>query len=624
MFLLTKKSISISALVSLGSPFFGVAAQPNAYVTDINATYVGKTVQATSENPVDVDEFLGIKFATQERFEKSEVLLDPFDDDYETTDFVVESDDGLLINATMSGPTCATVSLPEGTEFSEDCLYLDIYRPSSHSTEEDGPLPVMVWIHGGGFVSDSDFMDYSTLAGNENVIVVVIQYRLSIFGFLPQDITGSGGMNGILDQVEALKWIQERISSFGGDPDSITVFGESAGAISTCFLSVMEEAKGLFIRSIMESRSCITESYSYRNAKDGYNRTNEVLQNMECVSPPCGINDLKNLPTEELMKSDFSFDFATNDNTVFPVLPIELYNTKGKIVPQDMIVGANTFDTTLTSVPGNENFNSSQIWPFTYTEDVSEEIKNGVLAAYSPGLPMYNGSTFAANSQAIGDINGLCFMREQAAMASSMIDGNVYTYLYGYLAPFDVYITNGYQNMTRNTDPNFDDSTWTSHGSELPFVFGNGGAGQPISSPLSDEFMSRWASFARSGDPNPRVSPSSRELSFTMWEPVSNDESSSNNDEASDPRYLYITVDGGSMVESNEVKTGQCTAVLPTNQYFRTDDNEVGASVPEGGTEVSIESNDSASTASAGFHAAVGVVGFVVQLLAVVAFVGAV
>merc|ERR1712176_774723 len=138
----------------------------------------------------------------------------------------------------------------------------------------------------------------------------------------------------------------------------------------------------------------------------------------------------------------------------------------------------------------------------------------------------------------------------------------------------DPYITSGYQNITRNVAPNFDDSTWTSHGYELPFVFGNAGPSILVSTPLSAEIMSRWANFARFGDPNPRVSPSSTELLYAMWEPVSNDVSATNNEEASDTRYLYLTVDGGSMVESNQVKTEQCTAVLPTNEYFRADGNE--------------------------------------------------
>jgi carboxylesterase type B len=577
MFLSNNTYISLSVLVSLGSPFFGqkglfttAAAEAYAYVSDINATYVGKTVQSMSKNPVPVDEFLGIKFATQERFEKSEVLFHPLD--YEIADFVAEPDGGLIINATTHGPTCATVSLPEGTKFSEDCLYLDIYRPSNHSAGDAEPLPVMVWIHGGGYAHDNDPWDFTTLAGNEHVIVVGIKYRLSIFGFLPNDINGTGGMNGILDQVEALKWIQRRISSFGGDPSSITLFGESAGAISTCFLSVMQEAKGLYNRSIMESRSCITLSYTYRSPKAGFDRVNEILKRMECASPPCKINDFKSLTTEELMKSTYLFDFATNDNAVFPVLPIELYKTKGKIIPQQMIVGANTFDTTIPNTPGMENFSFSDIWPYTNTEDVSEEIKNGVLVAYSPDLPMYNGSSFAAKSQAVGDINGLCFMREHAAIASSMLDGDVYIYLYGHLMAGDGYITNGYQEMTSNVAPNFDDSTWTSHGLELPSVFGNAGTGILVSTPLSDEIMSRWANFARFGDPNPRVSASSTELLYAMWEPVSNDVSATSKEEASDTRYLYLTIDGGSMVESNKVKTEQCTAVLPTNEYFRADD----------------------------------------------------
>merc|ERR1711971_879565 len=191
-----------------------------------------------------------------------------------------------------------------------------------------------------------------------------------------------------------------------------------------------------------------------------------------------------------------------------------------------------TFDTAIAYSLGMENLNSSTIWHYSGTEDVSEEIKNGILAAYSPDLPMYNGSSFAAKCQATGDIEGLCFIREQAAIASSMLDGDVYVYLYGNLIAGDPYVRNGYQNITRNVAPNFDDSTWTSHGLELPFVFGNYGTNILVSTPLSDEIMSRWANFARFGDPNPRVSPSSTKLLYAMWEPVSNDVSATNKEEA--------------------------------------------------------------------------------------------
>ncbi|OEU14518.1 alpha/beta-hydrolase, partial [Fragilariopsis cylindrus CCMP1102] len=157
------------------------------------------------------------------------------------------------VNATEFGDACpspSTVNYSVG----EDCLNLNIWRPSG--ANEDNPLPVIVWIHGGGFILDSavnPFYDGSKTSGNEDIMFVSIDYRLGIFGYLPQDINGTGGMNGILDQVEALKWVQQYISYFGGDPNQVTIFGQSAGAHSVGILNVLPKANGLFQRSIMDS-----------------------------------------------------------------------------------------------------------------------------------------------------------------------------------------------------------------------------------------------------------------------------------------------------------------------------------------------------------------------------------
>ncbi|XP_038662140.1 fatty acyl-CoA hydrolase precursor, medium chain-like isoform X2 [Scyliorhinus canicula] len=137
--------------------------------------------------------------------------------------------------------------------FKEDCLYLNVYtpvRPKDRNTR----FPVMVWIHGGGFVmGDSYFYDGSPLAAYEDVVVVVIQYRLGIIGFLSTGDEHLPGNLGMLDQIAALKWVQENIESFGGDPGSVTIFGESAGSISVSLHIVSPLSSGLFHKAISES-----------------------------------------------------------------------------------------------------------------------------------------------------------------------------------------------------------------------------------------------------------------------------------------------------------------------------------------------------------------------------------
>ncbi len=132
----------------------------------------------------------------------------------------------------------------------EDCLYLNIWRP-----KKDGKFPVMVWIHGGGLTSGSgsDAMYWGDrLSSSKDVVVVTFNYRLGALGFLAlkelsaEDPHASSGNYGLLDQVAALKWVQQNIASFGGDPDNVTIFGESAGGWSVCMLMASPLAKGAF------------------------------------------------------------------------------------------------------------------------------------------------------------------------------------------------------------------------------------------------------------------------------------------------------------------------------------------------------------------------------------------
>ncbi|MBU5353024.1 carboxylesterase/lipase family protein [Paenibacillus silvae] len=138
---------------------------------------------------------------------------------------------------------------------SEDSLYLNIWAPEKESGH---PLPVMVWIHGGSFVTGSGSLpvyDGTQLAVRGDVIVVTINYRLGPLGFLHMAPLGQGFVSnaGLLDQVAALQWVKENITAFGGDPNQVTVFGESAGSMSIAALMAMPSAKGLFQRAIMES-----------------------------------------------------------------------------------------------------------------------------------------------------------------------------------------------------------------------------------------------------------------------------------------------------------------------------------------------------------------------------------
>lgn len=163
------------------------------------------------------------------------------------------------------GPACPQVSFPDTNsiknavgKMSEDCLYLNVWVPAESRTEN---LPVMVWIHGGGFAIGAPGMqsyDGKNFA-RKDVVLVSIAYRLGALGFMAhpelsaENEFGISGNYGLLDQIAGLKWIQNNISAFGGDPKNVTIFGESAGGISVSMLCASPLAKGLFKRAISQS-----------------------------------------------------------------------------------------------------------------------------------------------------------------------------------------------------------------------------------------------------------------------------------------------------------------------------------------------------------------------------------
>nr|XP_047924753.1 fatty acyl-CoA hydrolase precursor, medium chain-like isoform X4 [Anser cygnoides] len=135
---------------------------------------------------------------------------------------------------------------------SEDCLYLNVYSPAG--SDKKDKLPVMVWIHGGNFVfGGASRYDGSALSAYENVVVVIIQYRLGLLGFFCTGDEHARGNWALLDQVAALHWIQENIEQFGGDPGSVTLFGVSAGSCSVYAHIMSPLSKGLFHKAISES-----------------------------------------------------------------------------------------------------------------------------------------------------------------------------------------------------------------------------------------------------------------------------------------------------------------------------------------------------------------------------------
>ncbi|MCW8196004.1 carboxylesterase family protein [Proteobacteria bacterium 005FR1] len=167
--------------------------------------------------------------------------------------------------ATQTGASCPQLPSPFGSSsVNEDCLYLNIYQPSeARLARFFGGLPVMVWFHGGAFTSGSGAATDPARLAEEGVIVITVNYRLGALGFMAHPAltaeAGASGNYGLMDQQAALHWVQNNIASFGGNPDRVTIFGESAGGLSVHAHLASPESAGLFDRAIIQSGAYLLE-----------------------------------------------------------------------------------------------------------------------------------------------------------------------------------------------------------------------------------------------------------------------------------------------------------------------------------------------------------------------------
>lgn len=175
---------------------------------------------------------------------------------------------------------------------SEDCLTLNVWTPAP----DGGRRPVMVWVHGGAFLSGSGavpWYDGANLAARD-VVVVTCNYRLGALGFLHLDAVPGSGNAGLLDQVAALGWVAEHAAAFGGDPGNVTVFGESAGAMSIGALLGLPAARDRFHRAVLQSGAC-----AHVHTREEADRvTHEVLAELD---RPASVEDLRAVPVERLL-----------------------------------------------------------------------------------------------------------------------------------------------------------------------------------------------------------------------------------------------------------------------------------------------------------------------------------
>lgn len=262
-------------------------------------------------------------------------------------------------DCTQFGPACPQLPYPKGSVYareaepqSEDCLFLNVWTAAKSPDEK---RPVMVWIHGGALTRGSGSIapyDGARLA-RQGVVLVTINYRLGPFGFFAHPALAresqhdSAGNYGVLDQIAALEWVQRNIAAFGGDPDRVTIFGESAGSWSVCALVATPLAKGLFHRGIGQSGGCFKPMQFRSEERNGFAAAEaqgeRVAEVLECDQADDPLAALRDKSPEELLSAATKAGARSGaivDGWVFPEEIFNIY-AAGKQNRVAVIVGSN-------------------------------------------------------------------------------------------------------------------------------------------------------------------------------------------------------------------------------------------------------------------------------------------
>ncbi len=262
---------------------------------------------------------------------------------------------------------------------SEDALYLNIWKPAGDAAG----LPVLVYVHGGSLMTGQPwYPDYGGEAlAREGVVVVNMGYRLGVFGFLAdpelaaESPIGSTGNYGLLDQIKALEWVRDNIAAFGGDPDNVTLAGESAGSVCVTALCASPMAKGLFRRVVGESSTATAPApaHSWRSMEEGFAAASALKERFHVGS----VAELRSLSAEALVSAASDNHHLTVDGAVLPRSPYEAY-AAGEFSGEAILHGCNRNEGALFLIGSNANLKN-------YAQKVSSyfgEYADEVLALY--------------------------------------------------------------------------------------------------------------------------------------------------------------------------------------------------------------------------------------------------
>ena len=371
----------------------------------------------------------------------------------------------------------------------EDCLYLNVYRPADYSGE---PLPVVFYVHGGSLTTGQSY--YTEYRGDsfaqKGVIFVNFAYRLGVFGYMANEElaaespVGTTGNYGLLDQIAALKWVHENIAAFGGDPDNITIAGESAGSSSVNALCVSPLTEGLFRRAIAESSSILARRpyHTYRPMADALKTGRQIMQEFKASD----IADLRVVSADKLLTTKTANGSMTLDGYAIVEQPYLTYE-KGNNHEEALLNGFNAKegDAFLLGYHATADNYISLLEPISgkYASELAALVPAGSITRDQKFIIDAGGEAKGALCEVY---SAAWFTYSHYLWTNYMVDQGRPVYEYYF------------------TKPNKSLSNF--HAGELPYAYGNlhraKGVYDDSDFKLSEIMQNYWVNFAKYGDPN--------------------------------------------------------------------------------------------------------------------------
>lgn len=397
-------------------------------------------------------------------------------------------------DATNYGAHCAQGRVFDDMVFqdagpSEDCLFLNVYTPADAT--DKSKLPVMFWIHGGGYAGGASSEprhngDFLPLKG---VILVTINYRLGVFGFLVTDElakegNGAAGNYGLMDMVAALHWVNQNVKNFGGDPNNVTIFGESAGSFAVSTLMASPMAQGLFQKAIGESGGAFPSAVNLggESVADRAKKDQKWVDSLGVTT----LAELRALPTDKLIEAarvKGTIGFPPDVDGKFLTEPVPETYALGKQAHVPLLAGWNRDEGNSQAAQGM----TAEQW-----RTKAEEMFKDRSAEF---LKLYPGDTDEQASRSAIDYGGDAFIAfgtwKWIEAHCKTGDAPVYRYHFELAAP-----------------PNkFHLGSFAFHSDDIEYVFGTlatrpGAVWRPEDWKLSDQMMTYWTNFAKTGDPS--------------------------------------------------------------------------------------------------------------------------